>query len=676
MIVTRIFLIVLTFSCFPASRSAADDTARLSQRVESLIEAHEGDVAVSIRHLSSDFEFHHRADVPMPTASLIKFPVMIEAYRQADAGEIDLAKMITLKNTDKVPGSGILRTHFSDGTQLSLRDCIRLMMAWSDNTATNLVIEQLGIRATTETMERLGFPETKLHSKLYRRDSSVFPDRSEKYGIGSTTSREMIRLLELLDAGKLVSADASQEMLAHMLVSETDPRVTRYLPKNVRFAHKGGAISASRCDAGLLTTEAGTVAICVLTTNNKDRSWGDSNAAEILCGRIGEAVYKHFSPHGESGAPKSSLQIGDFGKQVESLQRTLNARLQPSPELSIDGDFGPATQAAVKQFQASRKLESTGIVDAAMLKALSPMLTSPIPVPSPDVVNKEMLPKSDAGDPHDPPVVSCDAWAMAHFETGELLWEMSASKQLPIASTTKIMTAYLVLKLAEPNPTVMDETITFSRRADQTRGSTAGILEGESLTVRELLYGLLLPSGNDASVALAEHFGPRLRQSDDDHKASSDPLDLFVAEMNRAAATLKMTRTSYRNPHGLDTPEHVSCAQDLIKLARAAYSLPLFPEYVSTRQRGCTVTGPGGYTRNVRWTNTNRLLKINGYGGIKTGTTSDAGACLVSTGERNGRKLIVVVLGSASSTGRYVDTRNLFRFAWRQLEEKSAEPSR
>jgi D-alanyl-D-alanine carboxypeptidase (penicillin-binding protein 5/6) len=93
---------------------------------------------------------------------------------------------------------------------------------------------------------------------------------------------------------------------------------------------------------------------------------------------------------------------------------------------------------------------------------------------------------------------------------------------------------------------------------------------------------------------------------------------------------------------------------------------PLLSKIVATRQRGCRVSGPGGYTRNVLWKNTNRLLAIEGYGGVKTGTTDAAGACLAAYGVRGEQALIVVVLGSTSSDARYVDARNLFRWAWSQ----------
>ena len=111
----------------------------------------------------------------MPTASLIKFPVMIETYRQAAAKKVDLDRVLTLKEADKVPGSGVLTNHFTAGATFTLRDAVRLMIAFSDNTATNLVLDAIGIGATAATMEKLGYPNTKIHSKVFRRDTSVFP---------------------------------------------------------------------------------------------------------------------------------------------------------------------------------------------------------------------------------------------------------------------------------------------------------------------------------------------------------------------------------------------------------------------------------------------------------------------------------------------------------------------
>jgi D-alanyl-D-alanine carboxypeptidase (penicillin-binding protein 5/6) len=184
------------------------------------------------------------------------------------------------------------------------------------------------------------------------------------------------------------------------------------------------------------------------------------------------------------------------------------------------------------------------------------------------------------------------------------------------------------------------------------------------VSVRELLYGLMLPSGNDASVALAEHFGSRLAPA---NKKYANSYDAFIASMNAAAAQLGMDTSHYVNPNGLPEKGHQSCASDLLKLTHASMKLPLFREYVSTPKRGCTVEGPGGYKRNLLWKNTNKLLAIEGYDGVKTGTTTAAGACLVSQAKRGDKSLMIVVLGATSSDGRYVDSRNLYRWAWNQL---------
>ncbi|MEZ6133029.1 MAG: serine hydrolase [Planctomycetaceae bacterium] len=666
-------MMLITAMPFAAARTTvADDSQSLQGSLLPLIEAHAGDVAVCVRHLSTGETFQHQSDKVMPTASLIKLAVMIEAYRQVDSGTRSLTDLLEIREDDKVPGSGILTRHFGTGSKLTLRDAIRLMIAWSDNTATNLVVDHIGLPSTAETMEKLGFPETRLHSKVYRGSTSIFPERSKIYGLGSTTAADITTLLEQLHNKTLLTPAACESMLDHLRHCEDRSKLPRFLPDDMVIAHKSGAVSKSRCDAGILFTTAGPIVICVLTNDNTDRRWNDDNAAEVLCGRIAKTVVDHFNPPhlAQSATDRSILKLGDFGRTVEAVQRTLNARSEPSPDLSIDGDYGPATQAAVIQFQTAHKLPPTGKVESDTWVALSPLLTDRVPVPDPDVVNSETLPVQSADDANGPPFVTCRAWAIADGATGQLLESHNADIRMDIASTTKIMTAHLVFRLAESNPTVLDESITFSRRADRTRGSTSAIEEAETLPVRELLYGLLLPSGNDAAVALAEHFGTRFTAEDRSGQItvddSVDPLPLFIDEMNRMAIELKMENTTFRNPHGLTQDGHQSTAADLVKLTTAALQQPLFRQYVSTRQHGCTVTGPGGYTRNVLWKNTNRLLGIDGYLGVKTGTTDSAGACLVSFGQRGDVQRLLVVLGSESSAGRYVDTRNLYRRAWQQ----------
>src|SRR5687768_8877230 len=143
-----------------------------------------------------------------------------------------------------------------------------------------------------------------------------------------------------------------------------------------------------------------------------------------------------------------------------------------------------------------------------------------------------------------PPVVTAKAWAVADGMTGKVLWGSAEAEARPMASTTKIMTAWIVLRLAADDPKALDETVTFSERAAKTTGSSAKLNTGERLPVRELLYGLMLPSGNDAAVALAEHFGGHF-------KGDGDSVARFVAEMNRRTKALGLKEMSFADPNGL-----------------------------------------------------------------------------------------------------------------------------
>src|SRR5262249_33581144 len=155
-----------------------------------------------------------------------------------------------------------------------------------------------------------------------------------------------------------------------------------------------------------------------------------------------------------------------------------------------------------------------------------------------------------------------------------------------------------------------DETVAVSEAAGKTTGSSARIRGGDRIPVREMLYGLLLPSGNDAAAALAEHFGPRVREP----KSNLGPAAAFVAASNRQAKTLRVAETLFFDPHGLGT-NHTS-ARDLGALARTAMQNATFRDYVRTRRRSYEVTDAKGARRTLLWNNTNRLLDIEGYDGI------------------------------------------------------------
>jgi len=366
------------------------------------------------------------------------------------------------------------------------------------------------------------------------------------------------------------------------------------------------------------------------------------------------------------------LQTGDHGPAVEELQLRLNRRLKPSPDLTVDGDFGAATRSALIAFQKSKNLDPSGQLDPTTRDALGTQPIARPEPPSPEVVNRTPVAKAPADSLDGPPFVSAKAWVIADGRTGKALWGDAQTNPLPMASTTKMMTALVVARIADQDPKALDELVTFSRRADNTTGTTAGIRAGERVKARDLLYGLMLPSGNDASVAFGEHFGARLGSgtasdaSKNGAEKAGDSLTEFIAEMNRVASELGMRQTHFANTHGLTAEGHHTSAADLAVLAAHVLRHPMLGPVVSTSKHGAIVTNAEGNPRNIAWSNTNRLLSIEGYDGVKTGTTNAAGACLVASGHREGGHLIVVVLGASNSENRYLDARNLFRWGWNQ----------
>lgn len=265
-------------------------------RLDPLAEAHQGKVAIAVKNLETGESYFRNADEIMPTASLIKIAVLIELYQQAQEERLKLRERVTLRAADKVPGSGILTEHFSDGADFSLRDAGRLMIAFSDNTATNLVLERVGIRSVNERMKEWGFPETRINAKVFRGSTtSVDPARTRRYGLGSTTAREMVGLLEALQVSDRLRPFYKQAVLNHLAKNADKDKFKRFLPADVVVIHKDGSTSDTRTDAGLIQTPSGIVAVCVLTTSNKDHRWQTDNAGNVLCARVAKEVYNYFA---------------------------------------------------------------------------------------------------------------------------------------------------------------------------------------------------------------------------------------------------------------------------------------------------------------------------------------------------------------------------------------------
>lgn len=223
------------------------------------------------------------------------------------------------------------------------------------------------------------------------------------------------------------------------------------------------------------------------------------------------------------------------------------------------------------------------------------------------------------------PFLSAVSAVLMEGESGAVALEKNAHTRLPMASTTKIMTALVALELASP-----DTVIEVDERAVGTEGSSIYLCAGEKLTLEELLYALMLESANDAAVAIAIGV------------AGSE--DAFVDAMNAKADSLGLSDTHFANPHGLDAEAHYTTAYELAKIARAALQNPLLKTIVSTRK----TTIPHQESDGVRLlVNHNKMLRLyDGCIGLKTGYTQKSGRCLVSAAERNGVTMIAVTIDS------------------------------
>lgn len=234
----------------------------------------------------------------------------------------------------------------------------------------------------------------------------------------------------------------------------------------------------------------------------------------------------------------------------------------------------------------------------------------------------------------------CKASVVVESSSKRVLSEKNKDEKLPMASTTKIMTALVTLENAKN----LDEIIKIDDRAVGIEGTSIYLRKGEEMTVRELLFGLMLPSGNDASLALAYHIG-------------NGNFEEFVNMMNSMAQKLNLKNTHFANPHGLDQESHYTSAYDLALITIEAMKHKDFRDIVSTKNIQITGNKEVG-NRFLR--NKQRLLKtLEGCNGVKTGFTDNAGRCLVTSCNRNGMELISVVLNCP----------NMFEESARLIEE-------
>lgn len=230
-------------------------------------------------------------------------------------------------------------------------------------------------------------------------------------------------------------------------------------------------------------------------------------------------------------------------------------------------------------------------------------------------------------------------------KTLSTLYEKNGYMSVPMASTTKIMTCIIALENSS-----MNEVVNISKNSSKTHGSTLGLRENQKISMNDLLYGLMLRSGNDCAVAIAEHI--------------SGNIENFSILMNEKVKELNLTSTNFVSPHGLDDSNHYTSPYDLAIITNYALKNEKFKQIVSTKQYTISIDG---VPRTIQ--NTNELLgNLDGVYGVKTGFTFEAGRCLVSACKRNNLDIIVVVLGADTKRFRTDDSRKIINYIYDNFE--------
>ena len=250
------------------------------------------------------------------------------------------------------------------------------------------------------------------------------------------------------------------------------------------------------------------------------------------------------------------------------------------------------------------------------------------------------------------PIINSRRYVIYDRNSKRAIYGKDENKQMAMASTTKIMTATVVLEKCNN----LNEMVTISAKAARTGGSTLGINTGDKITVNDLLYGLLLRSGNDTAVALAEYIGGSVEQ--------------FAELMNNKAKEIGLENTHFVTPHGLDDPNHYTTAYELACLTDYALKNEKFANIVKTKYATISING---VSREIKNTNELLLSDVEGIYGVKTGFTNNAGRCLVTAVKRNNMDLIVVVLGADTRKDRAKDSLKLINYAFKEYKLVNVE---
>jgi beta-lactamase class A len=294
------------------AHAQAPQQSPLQLQVEQIASQHHGQVSVYAKDLKTGETVALKADEPVQTASVIKLAILYEAMEQIRAGKARWDDKVTLTKENQTSGSGVLG-FFDAPATLTLKDVLSMMVMVSDNTATNVAIDKIGLDAVNAEMGRLGLKNTWLYKKVGKPPSGPMPADQKKFGLGKTTAREMATLMERIVTCRLGDNDAPPTeadraicgVTLHMLRSQFyRDGVPRYLEpidsseEGSAIANKIGALDEVRNDVDAVATKNGLLILSVFTWDNKDQSWTDDNEAYLTTAKIAKAVVNTWAPDG------------------------------------------------------------------------------------------------------------------------------------------------------------------------------------------------------------------------------------------------------------------------------------------------------------------------------------------------------------------------------------------
>jgi beta-lactamase class A len=289
-----LLLVPLSFGGSPGRPADVSGQRGLDQRVRAEVAKFRGRVSLFAAHLTSGASYGLGADNRVQTASTIKIAVMIEAYARVHEGRAKWTDKLVLTDAKKVSGSGVLQ-EMSDGLVLTLRDAVNLMMVVSDNTATNLVLDLLTTDAVNSRIESLGLRETRILRKIEGGGTSKAGEDPvlKPYGLGVSTPREMVTIMEKLYRGEVVSGSASRDMLALMKRERNRDGIGRDL-KGVEMATKSGALDHLRSNVGILFVRHGPIAMAITCDELPDVDWTDDNPAYLMMSKLSSILIEEL----------------------------------------------------------------------------------------------------------------------------------------------------------------------------------------------------------------------------------------------------------------------------------------------------------------------------------------------------------------------------------------------